>query len=68
MPAYVQHHIDDTAPLYCPGCAAMPAMRIRNVEPHWDQARIEFVYECIDCGIEVRQTLTRPLRRQHAAA
>jgi len=26
-------------------------------------AKIDFIYECSDCGAEVRQTVTKPKRR-----
>ena len=28
---------------------------MRDVEPHWSMAKIEFTYECADCGTEIRQ-------------
>ena len=28
--------------------------------PHWSMAKIDFVYECCDCGAEVRQTVRKP--------
>jgi len=30
-------------------------MFVRDVEPHWSMAKIDFIYECSDCGGEVRQ-------------
>ena len=39
-------------------------MFVRDVEPHWSMAKIDFIYECPDCGAEVRQTITKP-ERQH---
>jgi len=39
-------------------------MYVREVEPHWSMAKIDFIYECSDCGAEVRQTVTKP-ERQH---
>ncbi len=63
MPAYVQHHdIVETPPVVCPGCIGL-GMYVRAVEPHWSMATIDFIYECVDCGAEVRQTVTRPERR-----
>jgi len=38
-------------------------MYVRDVEPHWSMAKIDFIYECSDCGSEVRQTVTKPERR-----
>lgn len=59
MPAYTQHHAIDIAPVICPGCMGFIPMFVREVEPHWSAARIDFVYECADCGAEVRQTIER---------
>ena len=65
MPAYVQHHaIVEVPPVVCPGCIGLLPMYVRNVEPHWSTATIDFIYECSDCGAEVRQTVTKP-ERQH---
>ena len=63
MPAYIHHH-DDTEPAYviCPSCVGI-LMYIRDVEPHWSMAKIEFTYECADCGAEVRQTVVKPESR-----
>jgi hypothetical protein len=38
-------------------------MHVRDVEPHWSMAKIEFIYECSDCGCEVRQTVSKPEHR-----
>jgi hypothetical protein len=38
-------------------------MYVRDVEPHWSMAKIDFIYECSDCGAEVRHTVTKPERR-----
>ncbi len=35
-------------------------MYVRDVEPHWSMAKIDFIYECSDCGAEVRQTVRKP--------
>ncbi len=60
MPAYVQHHdIVETTPVVCPGCIGLLPMYVRDVEPHWSMATIDFIYECSDCGAEVRQTVTK---------
>jgi len=44
----------------CPACMGFLPMYVREVEPHWGLARIDFVYECADCGAEVRQTISKP--------
>ena len=49
MPAYVQHHQDiEIAPVNCPTCMGFLPMYVREVEPHWSLAKIDFVYECAD--------------------
>ena len=63
MPAYVQHHDIETVPMVCPGCVGLLPMFVRDVEPDWSMAKIDFIYECSDCGAEVRHTVTRPERR-----
>jgi hypothetical protein len=35
-------------------------MFVREVEPHWSMSKIDFIYECSDCGAEVRQTVRKP--------
>ena len=59
MPAYVHHHDIEPAFVICPSCVGLP-MYVRDVEPHWNMARIDFTYECADCGAEVRETVVRP--------
>ena len=61
MPAYVQHPEIESTLIVCPNCLGLP-MYV-DVEPHWSTAKIDLVYECSDCGAEIRQTLTRPERR-----
>jgi len=34
-----------------------------DVEPHRNLAKIDFTYECSDCGAEVRQTVVKPQLR-----
>jgi hypothetical protein len=63
MPAYAQHHQGETAAIMCPGCIGLLPMYVRDVEPHWGLAKIDFIYECSDCGAEVRHTVTKPERR-----
>jgi hypothetical protein len=60
MPAYVRHHEIETAAIVCPGCIRHLPMYVREVEPHWNMATIDFIFECSDCGAEVRQTMTKP--------
>jgi hypothetical protein len=40
-------------------------MYVREVEPHWSLAKIDFVFECADCGGEVRQTIRKPELLRH---
>jgi hypothetical protein len=60
MPAYIHQH-DDIEPAFviCPSCVGLP-MYVRDVEPHWSMAKIDFTYECADCGAEVRRTVVKP--------
>jgi hypothetical protein len=61
MPAYIHHRdIDEMAPVMCPGCLGALPMHVRDVKPHWSMAKIDFIYECADCGAEVRQTVRNP--------
>jgi hypothetical protein len=32
-------------------------MYVRDVEPHWSMAKIYFIYECSECGAEIKKTL-----------
>jgi len=62
MPAYAQHHqkrqIFHAAMTVCPSCLSLP-MQITEVQPHWDLARVDFVYECPACCTEVRETVAK---------
>jgi len=65
MPAYIHHHeVEEVekAAIVCPSCQGFLPMYVREVEPHWSMSKIDFVYECSDCGAEVRQTVTKPER------
>jgi hypothetical protein len=62
MPAYVQDREIDSALIVCPNCLGLP-MYVKDVEPLWSIAKIYFVYECSDCGAEIKKTLTKPERR-----
>jgi len=50
------------APIICPGCIGLLPMYVREVEPHWSMAKIDLIYECADCGAEVRHTVSKPER------
>jgi hypothetical protein len=63
MPAYIRHHDVENFAIFCPSCIGLLPMYVRDVEPHWSMAKIEFIYECSDCGSEVRQTVSKPERR-----
>jgi hypothetical protein len=47
----------------CPGCIGLLPMFVRDVEPHWSMAKIDFIYECSECGAEVRHTVRKPPSR-----
>ena len=52
------HHHDAEPPfMTCPSCERLP-MYIKDATPHWSTAKIDFTYECSDCGAEMRQTVT----------
>ena len=59
MPAYIRHHDIEPAFIICPSCVGLP-MYVKDVSPHWSLAKIDFTYECSDCGTEVRQTMVKP--------
>ena len=60
MPAYIRHDHVEIEPVLCPACAALLPMYVRDIEPHWSMAKIDFIYECSDCGTEFRQTVRKP--------
>lgn len=62
MPAYVQHREIKSALIVCPNCLG-PPMYLRDLDPRWSMAKIDFTYECSECGAEIRKTLTKPERR-----
>jgi hypothetical protein len=37
-----------------------PADVRQDVAPQWSMAKIDFIYECSECGAEIRQTVTKP--------
>ena len=59
MPAYIHHHDAESPLIICPSCAGLP-MYIKEVAPHWIMAKIDFTYECSNCGAQIRQTVTKP--------
>jgi hypothetical protein len=59
MPAYIHHHDAEPPFMICPSCERLP-MYIKDVAPHWSMAKIDFTYECSNCGAEIRQTVTKP--------
>jgi hypothetical protein len=63
MPAYIQHNEVEDVAIFCPSCIGLLPMYVRDVEPHWSMAKIEFVYACSDCGSEVRLTVSKPEHR-----
>jgi hypothetical protein len=60
MPAYAQHHQQHrdihAAMTICPSCLSQP-MQISGIQPFWDLARVDFVYECPACCTEIRETV-----------
>ena len=57
MPAYIHHHNEvEPAMVICPSCVGL-LMYVREVQPHWSMARIDLIYECVDCGAEIRETI-----------
>jgi hypothetical protein len=64
MPAYMHHHQieSETVAVICPGCTGILPMVVRDVAPDWRMAKVDVVFECWDCGAEVRQTMTRQQR------
>jgi hypothetical protein len=66
MPAYIHYReVEPDVPgvIVCPICLGFP-LHIRDVEPCWSEAKLDFIYECSGCGAEVRETVTRPERRR----
>jgi hypothetical protein len=42
-------------------------MYVREVEPHWNMAKIDLIFECADCGAEIKKTVSKPERRHESA-
>ena len=59
MPAYIHHHDAEPPFIICPSCEGLP-MCVKDVAPHWSMAKIDFTYECSNCGAQTRQTVTKP--------
>jgi len=57
MPAYIHHHDAEPAFIICPSCERVP-MYFKDATPHWRTAKVDFTYECSECGAEMRQTVT----------
>jgi hypothetical protein len=56
MPAYLHHQdLAQPAMVICPSCTGLP----RDVQPHWTIAKIDLIYECSDCGTEIRETIRK---------
>ena len=61
MPAYIQHrqhHEVEPFTIICPSCLRQP-MHVVEVQPHWSMTKLDFIYECADCGIEVKKTVAK---------
>ena len=59
MPAYIHLHDEvEPAMVICPSCVGLP-MYVRDVQPHWSMAKIDLIYECADCGTEIRETIRK---------
>ncbi len=61
MPAYSQQHQQRAThvnAMVCPSCNRLP-MQIRDVEPHWNNAKLDVVFECPECCTEVRETVAK---------
>ena len=59
MPAYIHYHDAELPFIVCPSCVGLP-MYVKDVAPHWSMAKIDFIYECSNCGAQIRQTVTKP--------
>jgi hypothetical protein len=59
MPAYIHDHDAEPPSITCSSCARLP-MYVKDVAPHWSMAKIDFTYECSNCGAQIRQTVTKP--------
>ena|SRR5437763_2234235 len=62
MPAYIHHTEVELGIIGCPNCKQLP-MYVSCVDPHWSVAKIDFTYECSDCGATLTKTMTRPEQR-----
>ena len=63
MPAYIQHHqhhdheVEPFA-IVCPYCLRQH-MYVVEVQPHWSMTKLDFIYECSDCGTELKKTVIK---------
>ena len=61
MPAYIQHrqhHEVEPIAIVCPCCLRLP-MHVVEVQHHWSMTKLDFIYECSDCGTEVKKTVAK---------
>jgi hypothetical protein len=59
MPAHIHHRSEvEPAMVICPSCVGLP-MYVRDVQRHWSMAKIDLIYECADCGTEIRETIRK---------
>ena len=59
MPAYIHDNDAEPPSITCSSYARLP-MYVKDVAPHWSMAKIDFTYECSNCGAQIRQTVTKP--------
>jgi hypothetical protein len=38
-------------------------MHVSDVQPHWSMEKIDFIFECADCGAGVTRTVIKPERK-----
>jgi hypothetical protein len=62
MPAFIPHQELESAVILCQNCAGL-SMYVRDIAHHWSLAKIDFTYECSDCGSEIKTTIARSNRR-----
>ena len=57
MQAYIHYHDAEPAFMICPSCAAC---RCTQDLDRLSMAKIDFTYECRNCGVQIRQTVAKP--------